>query len=157
MQRFLTLVAVAVVAGAMYVAAAPGSRQAAGPTAKQFGALKKQVAGLEKEVSQVKTLATAEGVVIVDCMNEAVPVDQFGDGTSQTEGYVYSYPDTSLGLTTALDVADANDTSPWYFLSGTSDCAATINSSGLRHIAALAGVARPSRSNHQRTVTPHRP
>ena len=42
------LVGVAVVAGAMYVAASPASRQAAAPSARQFAALKKQVAGLSK-------------------------------------------------------------------------------------------------------------
>ena len=44
MKRFLMFVGVAVVAAAMYVAASPASQQASGPTAKQFKALKAQVA-----------------------------------------------------------------------------------------------------------------
>jgi hypothetical protein len=44
MKRLLMLVSVAVVAGTMYVAASSASQQATGPTAKQFNALKKQVA-----------------------------------------------------------------------------------------------------------------
>ena len=59
MKRFLMLVAVATVAGAMYVAAAPGSQQSRGPTARKFAALKRQVGGLTKTLKQVKTLAVA--------------------------------------------------------------------------------------------------
>ena len=56
MKRFLMLVGVAVVAAAMYVAASPAIQQSKGPTAKQFKALKAQVASLSKTVKAVKTL-----------------------------------------------------------------------------------------------------
>jgi len=57
MKRFLLLVGVAAVAAAMYVAASPASQQSKGPTLKQFNALKKQVATLNKTL---KSLALAK-------------------------------------------------------------------------------------------------
>jgi len=47
MKRFLMLVGVFAVVGTPYVAAASGSQQSSVPTAKQFAALKKKVAGLQ--------------------------------------------------------------------------------------------------------------
>ena len=62
MKRFLMLVGVAVVAAAMYVAAGTASQQSAGVTAKQFAALKKQVASLSKTLKTVKAeAADADG------------------------------------------------------------------------------------------------
>jgi hypothetical protein len=49
MKRFLAVLAIAAVASFVYVAAAPGSQLAA-PTAKQFGALKRQVAAISTKV-----------------------------------------------------------------------------------------------------------
>ena len=49
MKRFLMLVGVAAVAAAMYVAARRRVSSREGPTAKQFNALKKQVATPEQE------------------------------------------------------------------------------------------------------------
>jgi hypothetical protein len=126
MKRFLMLVAVAAVAGAMYVAAAPGSRQAAPPTAKQFALLKKQVAklkktltALKKDETLVKTEATDAAGFIATCFVStnagAVPVGQFGDPNG-TFGFQYI---TAAGVTTptlrtALDL-DAS-TTPQGFL-----------------------------------------
>jgi hypothetical protein len=59
MTRFLMLVGVAAVAAAMYVAASPASQQSRGPTAKQFNALKKEVATLSKNLKATKTEADA--------------------------------------------------------------------------------------------------
>ena len=59
MKRFLMLVGVAAVAAAMYVAASPASQQSRGPTLKQFNALKKQVATLNKKLKAVTTEADA--------------------------------------------------------------------------------------------------
>jgi hypothetical protein len=126
MKRFLTVLAVAAVAGAMYVAAAPGGRTVA-PTRKQFNALKKQVTQLGKKVksqgstiatlqsnltalqtdeSSVKTAADDADGFISTCLAAAgvVPVGQFGDGTGGTYGYSYMDGSGVTGFTTALDV-----------------------------------------------------
>jgi hypothetical protein len=102
MKRFWMLVGVAVVAGAMYVAAAPGSRQATGPTARQFAALKKQVALLNKKLTAltkdekvVKTAAGAAVGYIGACFLDTngniqnLPVTQFG---STSAGFLFGAP-----------------------------------------------------------------
>jgi hypothetical protein len=152
MKRFLMLVAVAAVAGAMYVAAAPGSRQARPASAKQFAALKRKVATLskilktlKKDESAVKTVAADEAVVIGACMAVAVPIDQFGDAAGQTQGYHYSQtpPATSTAgdtFVTALDAADPTDTGAVWFVGGDSSCQTALTTGGaLRHAAAAAG------------------
>jgi hypothetical protein len=62
MRRFLALLAIATVAGVMYVAAAPGSGSSRGPTLRQFYAMKLQLATLTTRVKtlqgQVKTQAS---------------------------------------------------------------------------------------------------
>jgi hypothetical protein len=173
MKRFLMLVGVGVVAGAMYVAAAPGSRQSAAPTAKQFASLKKQVASLNKTVKtlakdekSVKTLAVDEAVLLVACMKTAVPVGQFGDDTNHTQGYRYA---TSANLATpgsdvlggALDVTASTDPNAVFFVGGDTDCATALASSSasttsFRHEAALAGVRLPSAMSRP-AFAAHRP
>jgi hypothetical protein len=114
MKRFLTLVAVAVVAGAMYVAAAPGSHQATGPTAAQFNRLKKQVAtlnksltALKKDEKQVKAGTVAAVDYIAGCFLNTnadiqnLPVNQFGNTTS---GFQFGPPGTGGAARTALDI-----------------------------------------------------
>ena len=95
MRRFLMLVGVAAVAGAMYVAAAPGSEQASGPTAKQFNALKKQVASLSKTLKTVKAEAVdADGFVrtcLVSSNSGVVPMNLFGDPTGSATGTPQGY------------------------------------------------------------------
>ena len=107
MRRFLMLLGVAAVAGAMYVAAAPGSQQASGPTATQFSALKKQVASLSKTLKTVKAEAVdADGFVrscLVSANSFVVPIGQFGDPNG-TFGYKFTADGTTLTDTTALDV-----------------------------------------------------
>jgi hypothetical protein len=106
MKRFLMLVAVAAVAGAMYVAAASGSQQSRrGPTAKQFAALKKEVGGLKKQLTQVKAIAVDADSFIAQCLIQggAAPVSQFGDAQGQTYGYHYN-DGTNEGYRTALDL-----------------------------------------------------
>jgi hypothetical protein len=69
MKRFGMLVGVAVVAAAMYVAASPASQQSKGPTAKQFNALKKQVATLSKELkTQIKPEADFSASYLLSCL-----------------------------------------------------------------------------------------
>src|SRR3954471_23110777 len=78
MKRFLMLVAVAAIAGAMYVAASPASQQSRGPTLKQFNALKKQVATLSKEV---KTVVKPEADAAVEIIGACYLKDN-GNGTA---------------------------------------------------------------------------
>ena len=96
MKRFMLLVGVAVVAAAMYVAASPASQQASGPSAKQFAALKKQVASLSKSLKTVKAEANdADGFVrtlshqhatAASCRStsSATPPAPFGDPVHST-------------------------------------------------------------------------
>jgi hypothetical protein len=162
MKRFLMLVGVAVVAAAMYVAAAPGSQQAKAPTAKQFNALKKQVASLAKTVKAVKTVPAAEAGVITACDAGAAPIDEFGDGVNATptEGYEYSPTSTANGastfLTTALDIAPSSDSGAGWFAFGTSSCGSLLNTSALRHAAARAGIQLPRAAAHLPSFAAHR-
>ncbi len=115
MRRFLMLVGVAAVAGAMYVAAAPGGRQATGPTARQFAALKKQVAKLQKQVKAVDKEAVAGlGVSLLCIMHQPVGVDQVGTSAS---GYLFGPPQTAgtavtAVATSALNLAPSTETTP---------------------------------------------
>jgi hypothetical protein len=116
MKRFLMLVGVAVVAGAMYVAAAPGSRQATGPTARQFAALKKQVATLSKTVktlkkdeAQVKTAAIAAVEYIGGCFldsNGNIQNLQVNDFGTTASGFLFGTAGGGATATprSALDV-----------------------------------------------------
>src|SRR5256885_10825560 len=82
MKRFWMLVGVAVAAAARDVAASPASQQSTGPTAKQFKALKAQVASLSKSLKSTRAEADAAVGFIADCLvstNAGVlPVNQFG-------------------------------------------------------------------------------
>ena len=142
MNRFLTVLAVAALAGVVYVAAAPGS-QTAGPTAAQFKALKKQVTGLKKEVKGVEGLAIAEAFLLTDCMKYSIPIDQFGDNSvGSTFGYSYADPDIDGGtpfLTTALDVTASDDPNALWITGGDSQCGTDINGA-LRKVSRLAGI-----------------
>ena len=174
MKRFLMLVGVGVVAAAMYVAASPASRQAKGPTAKQFKALKNQVASLSKTVKGLKTVVTAEGKVLTDCVKVAIPIDQFGNpqptDASTPEGYDYgkgTYPgnpaDPVTGYTTGLDVSFTADTGALWVVgapasqtSGTlPPCATDLGEGALRHAAAKAGIRLPHVSTHAPAFTAH--
>jgi hypothetical protein len=146
MKRFLMLVGVAVVAAAMYVAASPASQQAKGPTLKQFNALKKQVATLNKTLKTVKSEADAAVGIIGSCYLHqntdgtvgfsVMPVSQFGDTTT---GFLFG---TSTGSNprTALDVATSG---PQAYLQEVEPQCATI--SALRHGAVHSGSGRLER------------
>jgi hypothetical protein len=110
MKRFLMLVGVAVVAAAMYVAASPASQQAKSPTAKQFKALKKQVATLSKTLKTVKAEADATVTIIGSCYLTlsggtativTLPVSQLGNSS---DGFLYGTSTASAAPRTALDV-----------------------------------------------------
>jgi hypothetical protein len=116
MKRFLMLVGVAVVAATMYVAASPASQRSAAPTAKQFKALKKQVAGLSKKLkaltkdeAAVKVNATGAAGFIASCFistnSGVLPINQFGSTTGTGTGYqVGTVNGPATAVTTALDV-----------------------------------------------------
>jgi hypothetical protein len=143
MKRFLMLVGVAAVAAAMYVAASPASQQSRGPTLRQFNALKKQVATLNKKLKAVTTEADAAVGIIGACYLHQnsdgtvgfnfMPVSQRGGPTT---GYFYgSAPPGSP--TTALDVAAS---SPEAYLQEMDPQCATV--SALRHGAMRSGSSR---------------
>lgn len=150
MKRLLMLVGVAVVAGAMYVAAAPGSRQAAGPTARQFATLKRQVASLSKSLkalkkdeTQVKAAAVAAvgflGACFLDSNGqiEDLPVNQFG---TTSAGFLFG-TDVPGGAAprTALDI-DASG-SPLAFLQEITPACLT-STAALRHGSVRSGSSR---------------
>lgn len=144
MKRFMLVLALIAVAGATYVATAPGS-QTAGPTAAQFRALKKQVAGLKRQVGLVKGLALGEAQLLVDCMAGAVPIRPFGDYTSPTGptfGYSYSDPDINGGTPfpeTALNLTTGDDPEAGWMTVGTAACGVDIGTA-LRKVGRYAGL-----------------
>src|SRR5262245_39703942 len=157
MTRFLMLVGVAAVAAAMYVAASPASQQSKFATEKQFLALQKKVSTQGKELKALNSFAGLTLTFFTNCVQAAVPIDQFGDNTAaQTEGYQYHQP-AGAGdfLTTALDVSDSSDTGALYITGGNSSCSTLVNGSGLRRAAARAGYTFPRLSSHKWSFTPH--
>ena len=141
MKRFLMLVGVAVVAAAMYVAAGTASQQSAGVTAKQFAALKKQVASLSKTLKTVKAeAADADGFVqtcLVSANSGVLPINEFGDPVG-TFGYSYTADGNTFTDTTALDV-DLSNPFNGVYLQGVDP--ACINAAA-RHRLARAGTGR---------------
>jgi peptidoglycan hydrolase CwlO-like protein len=85
MKRFLMALALMAVAGATYVATAPGGLQAAPSPAKlqkEIKALQKQVKSLRTQVKSVKQEADAGlGVSLLCIMHKPVGVDQVGTST----------------------------------------------------------------------------
>ena len=143
MKRFLTLVGVAVVAAAMYVAASSASQQSKGPTAKQFNALKKQVTAQGKELKAVSALSVVVAQVLADCTNKGtLSVDVFG--TPYTAGgYQFQNQNSSVTLTSAVNIVDpANDSNAISLMAGGANC--TFDLRGLRHAAAKAGIRVPA-------------
>jgi hypothetical protein len=143
MKRFLMLVGVAAVAAAMYVAAAPGSRQSSGPTAKQFRALKAQVTALSKKLKTTQSDLDGLAVAYVHCsLPSEVGIAQRG---ASTFGYSFTPQGGVEGPTTALDLATTDpaifELTP--FDSGDSACKSLVGAAagGERHLTA-AVVAR---------------
>ncbi len=144
MKRFLMLVGVAVVAAAMYVAASPASQQSRGPTLKQFNALKKQVATLNKKLKAVTTEADAAVGIIGTCYLHQnsdgtvgfnfMPVSQFGNSSS---GFLFG---TTAAATSTRSALDVNASSPQAYLQEMDPQCATV--SGLRHGAIRSGSTR---------------
>lgn len=125
MKRFLLVLALVAVAGAMYVATAPGS-QTAGPTAKQFKTLKKQVAALQKQVKAANANTNGLGDFVLACIVHAsVGVDPVGDSS---DGYLFGAPGTppaSASATSAL-TGDASGTPTYRFYAVNQDIPACV-------------------------------
>ena len=127
MKRFLMFVGVAVVAAAMYVAASPASQQSKGPSEKQFLALKKTVATLNKNLKSTRLEADAALGIIADCYltigsttanTNGLGVSQFG---SNATGFLFGDSGTNAPRS-ALDVATSG---PQHYLQEvTPDCVA---------------------------------
>lgn len=150
MKRFLMLLAVAAVAGGMYVAAAPGHTAHAGPTWKQYSALQKQVVALKKQVGQVKGLAVDADGFVRSCLltNNAgvAAVSVFGDtNANPTFGYNYTQLGGGQALTTALDV-DASASPGGYLQAVDPSC---IGPSSASHAQSHSGSSHlPLRTEH---------
>lgn len=157
MRRFLMLVGVAAVAGAMYVAAAPGSRQATAPTARQFAALKKQVAvlntklkALTKDEKNVKTAAVAAVAYIGACFldsNGNIENLQVADIGNTTTGFYFGTTGGPATTTrSALDVQTPGLPPLAYLQEVTPACvtgaAAASPASGIARVGAWAERAR---------------
>jgi hypothetical protein len=145
MKRVLMVIALAAVATATYVATATGAQQARGPTARQFKALKSQVARLTTGFKVVKALAVADTVVLLDCMSTSVPIKQFGngaDGFAGTTGYSYTDPAANGGtpyLKPAYAPTAIDDPNALWITGGTSKCGTDINGA-LRKVGRLASI-----------------
>jgi outer membrane murein-binding lipoprotein Lpp len=153
MNRFLMLVGVAVVAAAMYVAAGTASQQSRGPTAKQFKALKTQVATLGKKLKATKAEADAAVGFLAECLvstNAGVwGVSEFGDGSATpTFGYEYT-PDNkvTVQLATALDF-DGSTTPDTYLQAVDPAC---VNTTPLRHLLKPGSARLPLASESSRS------
>ena len=147
MKRFLLALALVAVAGATYVATAPGSHTSAGPTARQFKALKNEVTGLKKQLRHLKSLANAEGKLLTDCMAVSVPIDRFGDYTNDPATYGYMYSDPSINSGTefprsALDVTAPDDQYALWITGGTATCGADIGTARRKVAAQPFGAGR---------------
>ena len=143
MKRFLMLVGVAAVAAAMYVAASPASQQSRGPTLRQFNALKKQVATLNKKLKAVTSEADAAVGIIGACYLHQnsdgtvgfnfMPVSRLGNSSA---GYLFGTSGTNAP-TTALDEVTS---SPQAYLQEMDPQCATL--AALRHGAMRSGSSR---------------
>lgn len=158
MKRFFTVLAAVALAGAIYVATAPGSQTKASPTTKQFKALVAKVAKLQKDEAAVKELATTSALLLTDCMAHAVPIDQYGDNSAtSTQGYSYTNPAYNNGqpfFTTALDVAPTTDTGALWITGGNSACGTDLPNA-VRNLSHIAGIRVPGAALH--SFSAHRP
>ena len=130
MQRFLIFVGVAVVAAAMYVAASPASQQAKAPSAKQFKALKKQVAALKKDETSVKKLTVALAEIVGGC-----------------------YLDTSSNLVT-LPVSEVGNTSTGFYFGAAAAPRQGADDAGARSMSTRRARRKASRRSTRRASAP---
>ena len=143
MKRFAGVLAVVAVAAAVLVAMASGGQQA-GPTAKQFAALKKTVTKLQKQVKAAKQEADgALGFVLTCVAHQPLAVDSVG---TTTTGFLFGTPPVGPNVASqalpALSLAPATETTPQYkvFVLNTANtgCASIVSGAStltaLRHL-----------------------
>jgi hypothetical protein len=141
MKRFLTFLAVAAIAGVMYVTAAPGGLRSAGPTAKQFKALKASVTRLQKQLKTVKTEAEAGLAIEELCILHApVGVSQLGTSSS---GYLFGTPQAAgtavaASPTSALNLAPSTPQYRLFALNTSQPDCVTLANTASTHAAARA-------------------
>jgi outer membrane murein-binding lipoprotein Lpp len=144
MKRFLMLVGVAVVAAAMYVAAGTASQQSRGPTAKQFKALKAQVATLGKKLKSARAEADAAVGFIGQCFastnSGVLAINEFGDPAG---AFGYEFDETATSATpvhtTALDIDTSTTGFTGVYLQGVDPACVQA---ALRHRTGRAGSSR---------------
>ena len=135
MKRFMLVLALVAVAGATYVATSSGS-QTAGPTAKQFRALKKTVNHLKTEIKYAEEYELGMGDFLLTCMvHGPVGVDSVGDGSN---GYLFGAPGTPPASATSQSALtlDTSGTPAYAFFTvrlDNQDCVDFINSVAGRH------------------------
>jgi hypothetical protein len=142
MKQFLMLVGVAAVAGAMYVAAASGSQQSAGPTAKQFKALKTQVAALSKKLKTTQNDLNAVATAYVHCsLPSEIGIAEKPSGGGLGYGYDFTFGGGAPGFAAALDLAATApatavqwEITPFNYLDN--GCQSLVGAAPLRHQAA---------------------
>ena len=137
MKRFMVVLVLGALVGAIYVAAAPGGR-AAKPRAGQFRALKKQMSQLRSTVWTLKetvgqlssTVGTLQATVqnddsfIQNCLTAEgiAPLTEYGDGATNTFGYSYSNDGSNYFPTTALDFTGSGDPTDAYVQAVSPSC-----------------------------------
>ena len=130
MKRFLIVLALVAVAGATYIATAPGG-QTVSPTAAQFNALQRRVVGLERKVTGIKALLRV-------CMASSAPITRRGDwqtDTGPTFGYSYQDPAKNGGSPfpeTALDITKPSDPTAMWITGGGPKCGAKVGTARRR-------------------------
>ena len=144
MKRFMLVLALVAVAGAAYVATAPGS-QTAGPTARQFNILKRQVAALKTKVTAARDYELGLGDFLLTCVVHApIPTNSVGDDVT---GYLFGVPGTppaSATSTSALAL-DTSGTPDYEFFTvnlANQDCVDFIKTVAGRHALKRIGAFR---------------
>lgn len=146
MKRFMLVLALVAVAGATYVATAPGSQATLPyPTLRQFNLLKAQVAALKTKVATARQYELGLGDFVVTCMVHApIPVNSVGDTSN---GYLFGAPGTpptSATSTSALTLGNAGSSNYAFFTVNQSnqDCIDFINTVAARHALTRIGAFR---------------
>ena len=135
MKRFMLVLALVAVAGATYVATAPGS-QTAGPTGRQFRALKREVNHLKVQVRYAQEFELGMADFLLTCMVHApIAANSVGD---ESNGYLFGAPGSpplSATSTSALAL-DTSGTPDYAFFTenlANQDCVDFINTIASRH------------------------
>jgi len=127
-KTLLTIIVSALVFGG---AAFASEYRASAVTPAQVSALTARVTKLEGQVKTLQKATTTVTQVIATCLDDYVPVTDYGDATGNTFGYTYNpggggaiYP------TTALDVTDSSQTPQWRLVAFPKACNGTSLAAG---------------------------